>query len=352
MSFITVQTAAGVSAFVQDLHNAAQGGPPVDEETLALRMMASANADADFDSSHIKSPFATNGTNRVTLDAGTPGRFDAFANVMLSDLESPKAQVDKGLVPKPPPVVIEDPIFEDITVTRGFDWSGALKNLTYLKDAHSVCQMFTNILLLQTNPGGFNITKKAAQAFNVQAKLAYNAMCGPMAGVYNFSQGVSTKHTFDVPKNEVHDKLLATIFDGMGLDATHKKQIDSQIASFTTALKDVAMDGSPNTFDFALRFGLTRVTNVTADDENPIFVVEPATYFIYLKMDANAFKRSISKNNRQERITLKYEHVVTKFELNVERFLKLRPKYDAMMKMATGKSLKEYGDILNKPAKK
>ncbi|KAK2751287.1 hypothetical protein CKAH01_06473 [Colletotrichum kahawae] len=352
MSAITVETAAGVSAFVQDLHNAAQGGPPVDEETLALRMMATANADADFDSSHIKSVFATNGTNRVALDAGTPDRFDAFSDMMMADLETPKAQVDKGLVPKPPPVVIEDPITEDTSVAIGYDKSDALKNLTYLKDAHSVCQMFTNILLLQTNPGGFDITKEAAQAFNVQAKLAYNAMSGPMAGVYNFSQGVSTKHTFDVPKNEVHDKLLATMFDGMGLDTTHKKQIDSQIATFTTALKDVAMDGSPNTFDFALRFGLTPVTNITADDSNPVFAFEPITYLIYLKMDANAFKRSISKNNSQERITLKYEHVVTKFELNVERFLKLRPKYDAMMKKATGKSLKEYGDILNRPAKK
>ncbi|KAK4174152.1 hypothetical protein QBC36DRAFT_380432 [Triangularia setosa] len=354
MSGLSVEHAAGISAFVQELHNAAQGGPPAgDEETLALRMLASAHSDTDFDSSHITSPFSANDTTRVALDAGGAPRdkFDEFADLMLADLKSPQEQVDKGLVPKPPPVVVEDPIGNDI---QGYDKTEALKNFGYLKDAHSVCQMFTNIMLMKTNPGGFDITKEAAQAFNVQAKLAYNAMAGPMAGVYNFSQGVHTKHDFTIPKSQVHEKLLDTMFEGLRLDDNHKKEIDSQITNFVKALKNITIDGNHSTLDFALRFGLTPAVNITADPDPKmaIWAFEPTTYLIYLTMDANAFTKSISKNNSEERINLKYEHVVTKFELNVNAFLKQRPKYDAMFEKATGKTLQQYGNDLNKTAKK
>lgn len=348
MSGLSVEGAAAISAFVEELHNAAKGGPPVDEETLALRMLAAANTDADFDSSHITSPFSANATARVTLDAGDD-KFAKFASMMLGDLESPKEQVDKGSVPKPSPVIVEDPIGDEI---QGYDQKEAIKNFSYLKDAQSVCQMFTNIMLMQTNPGGFDITKEAAAAFNAQAKLAYNAMAGPMAGVYNFGQGVHTKHDFTIPKSQVHDKLLETMFEGMRLDDAHKKEIDSQISNFAKALKNITIDGKHSTLDFALRFGLTPAVNITADSSNPIWAFEPTTYLIYLTMDANAFTKSISKNNSEDRIQLKYEHVVTKFELNVDRFLKQRPKYNSMFETATGMNLKEYADKLNKPAKK
>ncbi|KAK2013308.1 hypothetical protein LZ32DRAFT_617665 [Colletotrichum eremochloae] len=348
MSGLNIEAAAKISAFVEDLYNAAQGGPPVDEETLALRMLATANADADFDSSRITSPFATNGTDRVALDVKTADRFDEFADEMKRDLLPPQEQVGNGKVPKPPPVVIEDPI----GVETGYDKAEALKNFGYLKDAHSVCQMFTNISLLQTNPGGFDITKEAAEAFNVQAKLAYNAMTGPMAGVYNFSQGVHTKFTFDIPKNEVHDKLLGTMFDGMRIDEAHKQEIDGRITAFTKGLQKIKVDGPKPTIDFALRFGLTPVTNITGDPQNQVLAYEPTTYLIYFTIDADSFRKCISKNNSEERIILNYEQVVTKFELNVDRFLKLRPKYDAMFAKATGMSLKAYGDKLNQSVKK
>jgi hypothetical protein len=207
-------------------------------------------------------------------------------------------------------------------------------------------------MLMQTNPGGFDITKEAVTAFNVQAKLAYNAMSGPMAVVYNFGEGVHTKHTFDVLKSEVHDKLLETMFNGMRLDDAHKKEIDSQITNFAKALKDISMDGAGSSLDFALRFGLTPVTNITGDATDPVLAFESTTYLIYLTMDANSSKKPISKNNNEERIKLTYEHVVTKFELNVDRFLKLRPKYDAMFNQVSEMSLTEYGDKLNKTVQK
>ncbi|KAH6842631.1 hypothetical protein B0I37DRAFT_436302 [Chaetomium sp. MPI-CAGE-AT-0009] len=345
MSGLTIEHAAAISAFVEELYGAAQGRPAVDEETLALRMLATANADADFDSSHIMSSFSANGTY------GGPARdrFDEFADMMLGDTESSKDQVDKKKVPKPPPVVVEDPVGE---VPPGYDRADAAKNFGYLKDAHSVCQMFTNIMLLKTHPDSFDITKDAGKAFNVQANLAYRAMTSSMATVYNFRQGVETNHDFTIPKGQVHEKLLETMFDGMGLDDGHKKQIDSQISNFVKALKDITIDGKDSTLDFALRFGLTPALNISADNSDPMLAYEPTTYLIYLTMDAKAFTKCISKHNTEERVNLKSKHVVTKFELNVNQFLKQRPKYELMIKKATGKSLKEYGDALNKTVKK
>jgi len=350
MSDLNVETAAAVSAFVQNLHNAAQGGHVVDEETLALRMLAQVNTDPDFDSSHITS-FSTNDNSRVVMDTGEPqNEFAAFKDLMMGDLKDPAEQIDMGMVPKPPPVVIEDPVGAG---TQGYDQNAALKNYGYLKDAQSVCQMFTNIMLMTTNPGGFDITKDAAAAFNIQAKLAYNAMAGPMAGVYNFSQGEHTTHNFgNLPQSEVHEKLLETMFDNMQLDEDHKKEIDSKITNFVKALNKIEVGGKHSTLDFALRFGLTPAINITASKAQPVWAFSPTTYLIYLKMDAHAYKQSISKNNSQNQVNLKYEHVITKFELNVDHFLKLRPKYDAMFKKATNLSLKEYSDKLSKPVKK
>jgi len=352
MSGLTVETAAGVSAFVEQLLNASRGGSPVDEETLALRMLASANGGEGFDSSHIKSLFGSDGGDRVAMDATAPPRdkFDEFADLMMSDLKPVKEVVASGGVPKPPPVVIEDVIVGDHAA--GFDKADAIKNFSYLKDAQSVCQMFINIMLIKIRPGGFNITSEAAEAFKVQAQLGYNAMAGPMAGVYNFSEGVKQSHTFVIPRSQVHEKLLGTMFDGMKLDAGQKAMIDSEITNFVKGLQNIQIDGAHSTVDFALRFGMTPVKNITGDAANPISVYEPMTYLIYLTMDAGAWSRAVSKNSSEEMITMKYEHVVTKFELNVDRFLQQRPKYDKMFETATGMSLKKYGDLLNKSVKK
>jgi hypothetical protein len=275
-------------------------------------------------------------------------RFDDLVDLMKGDTESAEHQVNNGKVPKPPPVVVEDPI----GVTTGYDKAKAEENFGYLKDAHSVCQIFTNIDLIKQHPKGFDITKEAAVAFNVQAKLAYNAMTGPMAGVYTFGEGVHTEHSFDILMSEIHEKLLETMFDGMGLDSNHKKQIDSQITNFVKALKNIEIGGDHSKLDFALRFGLVPATNISADDANPVYAFEPMTYLVYLTMDADAFKKSISKRNTQERIHFKYEHVVFKADLNPRYFLKFRPKYDKMIEKLTGKNLKAYSDALNKPVKK
>ncbi|KAK3348691.1 hypothetical protein B0T25DRAFT_569365 [Lasiosphaeria hispida] len=110
-------------------------------------------------------------------------------------------------------------------------------------------------MLIKTNPNGFDITKEAAKAFNIQAKLAYNAMAGPMAGVYNSGQGSRTPHNFRIPKSQVHEKLLETMFEGMRMDEAHKKEIDSQITNFVRGVTiSTAGDCQERAFQASLVF--------------------------------------------------------------------------------------------------
>lgn len=348
---LTVEDAAAISAFVQELHSRSIGAHPADEETLALRMLASANADADYDLTHVKSLDA-NANAPAAMDAGSgDAKFDQFVKLMMGDIKDPKDQVAEGLPPKAPPVVVHDVISDDPNLPK-YDLSGALANYQLLNDAHSVAQMFTNIMLTQIKPEGYDIIKEADVAFSTQASLAYKAMTGPMGGIYNFGQGQVKKFDMTVAKKDVHDNLLSGMFAGIKIDVEHKKQIDDQLTAFVASLQNITVGGTNPTVDWALRFGLTPGFNITADPANVVMAYQPTTYLIYLKLDANSWSKSISKNNSQDMIRLKYEQTITTCELNVNFFNKMKPKWEKMLLTATGKSLKEYGDMLNKPVKK
>lgn len=350
---LTLEQSAQIAALIQQLSSKGNDAQQVDEETLALRMLALSHSDADYKADQIEaapSAGADNSSNtRTAMAAGGGGDLDELLGLLTGDTKPSEEQVANGQVPKPPPVVIEDVLTDD--ANPGFDKKEAVKNYALLKDANSVVQILINIMLLKTNPDGFDITSQAAQAFNVQAKLAYNAMMS-MGGVYNFNAGSHTKHAFQIPKSQVHEKLLDTMFDGMRLEANYKKQIDAEITNFMKALKNIKVGGPNSTTDFALRFGLTPAVNIAVDGPDQIWQFEPITYLIYLKLDANSFNKFIDKKNSQDTIDFNYEHTVVKCELNPKNFLKMRPKYEAVCEKVMNMSLDKYGDMLNKKVTK
>jgi hypothetical protein len=346
---LTLENYTCIAAFLQQLESNGDAGQQIDEETLALRMLALSHSDADYNADHIQAAPTSDSNTRVAMAAGGGGDLNDLMKMLTSDTKSPEEQVADGQAPKPPPVVIEDVLTDDDEAS--YDKTEAKENFALLKDANSVIQILINIMLMQTNPEGFDITSQAAQAFNVQAKLAFNAMMA-MGGVYNFNAGVHTKHSFQIPKSQVHDKLLETMFDGMMLEASYKKQIDTEITNFIKALKNIKLDGPHSNTDFALRFGLTPAIDITAGGPEPIWQFEPITYLIYLKLDANSFNRVIDKKNSEDTIDFVYEHTVTKCELNPRNFRKMRAKYEAVCEKVMGMSLDKYGDMLNKKIKK
>jgi hypothetical protein len=337
---LTVETSAAISAFIQELTIKAEGGKAVDEETLALRMLASTHADADYDYSKIQSINPSN--ERVTASADGDDKFAQLAALMMGDTEPPADQVAKGQVPKAPPIAI----------LPGYNNVDVQTNYGTLMDATSMCQLYANLMQVQQKPEGFNITSEAGSAFNFQAKVGFDAMMGPMAGYYIFSSGSSQTYNNTIPRSDVHSALLGKIFDGFGFDKATHDSLDIQLTNFVAGLANIRSDNSPNnTFDFFLRLNLVPKRNVSGDDSDPVFIYQPTTYLVYMKMDANSFRQSTGKNSGVDKVTMKFTLTVTKCELNARKFEQNRAKFDKMFELVTGRNLKVYSELLNKQVK-
>lgn len=334
---LTVETSAAIGAFIQELHIRAEGGNPVDEETLALRMLASSSMSPDYDFSTIKSLNAGDGP--VTAAADSNNKFDQLMTMMMGDTKPTEEQVAAGQVPKPPPVVI----------LPGYTSADAANNYAILKDAHSMIQLYSNLMQVQQKPDGFNILTEAGSAFAYQAKTAYNAMMGPLAGYFMFSTGSQRQFENPVTQDQVHNNLLQKMFEGFGFDPSTIAALDVQLTSFVSGLKSISPEAKgPNTFDFSQLCGLCPRVNVTGDPSDPIYVYSPTTYLLYMKVDAVAFRQSTGKNSSTEKINFKFDLSVIKCELNTRKFEADRPKFDKIFEHVTSHNLRAYSDLLNK----
>ncbi|RYC57621.1 hypothetical protein CHU98_g8577 [Xylaria longipes] len=334
---LTIETSAAIGAFIQELHIRAEGGKPVDEETLALRMLASTHASPDYDYTTVRSLNPSDAP--VTASADGEDRFDKLAALMMGDTQPPETQAAEGQVPKAPPVV----------VLPGYTNQDVANNYGTLMDATAMCQLYANLMQVQQKPEGFNITSEAGVAYNFQAKMAFDAMMGPMAGYYIFGSGLSQTYNDTIPKNQVHEHLLGKLFDGFGFAADTKKQLDDPLSNFVAGLKNIHSQGNPNnTFDFMLRLNLVPRINVTGSDSDPIYVYQPTTYLIYMKIDATTFYQSTSKSGGEDRVTFKFTVTTTKCELNTRKFEQNRAKFDQMFMLVTEHNMRAYSELLNK----
>ncbi|KAF5667165.1 hypothetical protein FHETE_5868 [Fusarium heterosporum] len=335
---LNVESAAAISAFIQELSIKASGGKPVDEETLALRMLAAEHTSPDYDLSTIHSSSVRNGPSTASADGDD--KFAKLTELMMGDTKSPDEQVSSGQVPKPQPIVI----------LPGYDIGAVQSNYETLMDANSMIQLYSNLMQVQQKPDGFNITTEAAEAYNFQAKQAYDAMMGPLAGFFIFDTGSSQKINNTVPKDQVHDTFLSAVFDNFGFDKDTKAQLDGQLTTFTSGLSKIA-SGNANSIDFSLRLGLCPRKNVTADEENPIYVYQPTIFLIRMSFDTNSFYQSTGKKSGVDMITLNFNLSVTKCALNARKFEQNRPRFDKMFQLITNSNLKAYSDLLNKQLK-
>jgi len=338
---LTVETGAAIGAFIQELTIRAEGSKAVDEETLALRMLASANASPDYDFTTIKSLNVSDA--RVTASAADgDDKFDKLTALLMGDTKSPADQIAAGQVPKAPPIVL----------LPGYTNADVQNNYQSLMDATSMCQLYANLMQVQQKPEGFNITSEAGSAFNFQAKMAFDAMMGPMAGFFVFGSGTSQTYNDTIPKDQVHSNLLGKVFDGFGFDKATLDALDIQLTNFVGGLANTHTDNNPeNTFDFMLRLNLVPKRNVSGDDSDPTWIYQPTTYLIYMKIDAQTFRQSTGKNSGVDKVDFKFSLTVTKCELNARQFEQNRDKFDKIFQLVTGTNLRAYSALLNKQVK-
>ncbi|TGJ76417.1 hypothetical protein E0Z10_g10889 [Xylaria hypoxylon] len=333
---MTIETGAAIGAFIQELHIRGAGGKPVDEETLALRMLAATHASPDYDYTMVRSLNPSDAPVTAAADGGD--RFDKLAAMLMGDVKPAATQAAEGNVPKAPPVVVF-PSYTNQDVSN---------NYATLMDATATCQLYANLMQVAQKPEGFNITSEAGLAYNFQAKMAFDAMMGPMAGYYSFGSGLSQTYNDTIPKNQVHAHLLGKLFDGFSFDADTKTKLDAPLSNFVAGLKNIHSQGNPtNTFDFMLRLNLVPRINVTGSDSDPIYVYQPTTYLIYMKIDANTFYQSTSKSGGEDRITFKFSITTTKCELNSRRFEQNRATFDQLFMELTQNNMRTYSELLN-----
>ncbi|KAI0436576.1 hypothetical protein F4803DRAFT_541765 [Xylaria telfairii] len=334
---LTVETSAAISAFIQELHIRAQGGKPVDEETLALRMLASTHASPDHDYSTVRPLNPSNVP--ATASAGGDDKFDKLVELMMGDTKPAETQVSEGLIPKAPPVA----------VLPGYSNADVANNYALLMDASSMAQLYANLMQVQQKPEGFNITSEASAAYNFQAKMAYDAMMGPMAGYFVFGSGLSQTYNDTIPRNQIHKHLLGKLFDQFEFDDATKKQLDTPLVNFVAGLSNIHSQDNPgNTMDFSLRLNLVPRRNVTGSDSDPVYVYQPSTYIIYMQIEAKTFWQSIGKSGGEDRVNFKFNMTTTKCELNAKKFEESREKFDQIFTLVTDNNMRAYSELLNK----
>ncbi|KAH8634191.1 hypothetical protein IG631_09591 [Alternaria alternata] len=335
---LTVDSVAAIQAMIQELHIRAEGGNSVDEETLALRMLAATSAEHDYDLSQVRRLDDGQAPGPVTASADRDDKFNQLAELMMGNTKTPDQQLAEGKIPTTSPVVVMDP----------YSKQNAGSNFATLKDAHSMIQLYSNLMQVQQKPTGFNITSEAASGFAFQARQAYNAMMGPLAGYYNFSLGSVQKYSNQLERNQIHDDFLGKVFDGFGFDKATLAALDTKLTTFVSAIKGINPGGTQaSTWDFSQMLGLCPKLNITGDDSDPEWVFNPTTFLLYMQVDAKTFRESVSKNSSVDKVNFNFQLTVTKCELNIRRFEADRVKFDKMFKLVTNHNLSAYSDLLN-----
>lgn len=337
---LTLEASAAIGAFMHQLTIQAEGGQPVDEETLALRMLASVNGASDSDLSDIRPLSADNAP--VTADAGGNDKFDKLVSLMMGDTQPTAEQVAQGQVPMPPPIALL-PAFTDDRILANYDT---------LMDAQSMVQLYSRLMQVQQKPDGFDITTEAPMAFNFQAKAAYDAMMGPLAGFYNFGLGSMQTYSNTIPRGDIHGNLLGKIFDNFGFDPDTINKLDGQLTNFVAGLAGVNTDNNPtNTIDFCQIFGLCPGRNLVGDGKPEHMIYQPTTFMIYLKIDAHSFRQSLGKDSSIDKVDFNFSMIVTRCELNVSKFNQCKDKFDKIFQFLTQKNLRAYSQLANKQIK-
>ncbi|KAL2072801.1 hypothetical protein VTL71DRAFT_12144 [Oculimacula yallundae] len=335
---LTVESAAAIQAFIQQVQVRAEGGNDVDEETLALRMLASESAEPSYNLSQIQPESGVGSVGPVTAGADGSDMFNLLTKLMMGDTKPPQEQVTAGVVPKPAPVVVAGPSSAN---------RDAQAQYAALKDVHSMINLYSNIMQVQQNPDGFNITSETATALAFQAKMAYNAIMGPCAGFYNFSRSEVQKYQNTISRDQLHAGFLGKVFKGFGFDQATMNALDTMLTTFVSAIKGINTGSSdPSTYDFCQILGLCPKFNITGNDLDPVWVYSPNTSLLYMKIDPTSFRQSLDKS--VDSVDFKFELTVTKCELRVDNFERNRDRFDKMFSITTGHNLREYSNLLNK----
>jgi hypothetical protein len=335
MEAITVPESHAVAAMMSALEVKANTGEQPSDHHVALSMLAAQNGGG------VDHPLVSRlAASNDTTPAVGADKFDQLTALLMGSTDSPDQQVKDGQIPQPPV----------ISVPPGYSDADAINSYASVQDAQSMCQLYASMLFVSAGKI-YDITQTgdAQMGFAAQAKYAYNAMMGPMAGFYIFSSGTTSTYDNTMNKSDVHGNFLGEIFGPYGFDAATTKSLDDMLTNFTQAIPGLTAGSPGQTIDHCLRFSLCPRKDIAGDGSKIVF--QPTTYIVYMKIDADSYSQSVSKHNSVDKVHFKMQYTVVKCELNVKAYEAKRDKFDKIFNMVTKKNLREFSQLLNKEPK-
>ena len=198
------------------------------------------------------------------------------------------------------------------------------------------------------------IESEVLQAYADQADSAYNAMVGPLAGFYIFSEGELQvfKQIFDGA--DFHLGFLRELFKGFDLSDDAIKSLEKVLTNFASSVGQYKFEqlSEWQTVNRVLKINTTPAVNMSGNDDGPEYLYPAVTTLIYMKITAKAWKTVMSKwqgGGEVEHIDFEMYWTATKCTLNTEWYNTSKPKFDKIMQFVTEKDLEAFGAMLDQP---
>ncbi|KAI1275184.1 hypothetical protein F5Y07DRAFT_370745 [Xylaria sp. FL0933] len=286
-------------------------------------------------------------------DFTSSGPVTAGADVTLNDIvaqlnaaaSGTDEQIRAGKVPMP----------QNVGILPPYDEPSVGRNYEYLVEMSSIVSLYTaiynaNARTNRGHPQPYDVTdaKEAARAIADMANSAYNVMTGPLAGIFNFSSGVQTTFRKEMSKTSVHLEFLSELFKGFSLTKPVLTQLDTILTKFIDSLSTITVEtgSTNNTVDETIFVHQVMRLNVSGDEDNPVWVFQPRTRIIYMHIDDSTWHWATNKADHTS-YAFNMRYVVADCDLNVNKYLASKDKLEAVFKTVSGKSLSEFGKLIN-----
>ena len=344
------------------------GIPPIDLEVVSLvasrieQLAQRAEAqNSIIDNKAAKSVLAVSALSAVSPFGAAadlpaiPGgdKFTELLNMMKDATKPPAVQAAAGNVPTSTVVSLKP----DTNYLKG----DRLTNWNANQGMLSLAQLWSGFLDMENrqkrgHPEPYKITvdSEALQAYADQADSAYNAMTGPLAGFYIFSEGALQTFRKRLDRAEFHVGFLEQIFKGFDLSDGALKGLDTILTNFASGVGQYRLDQNSEgkTINRVLKINTVPAVNISGDESDPQYVYPAITTLIYMRITAKAWKMAMSKwqgGGEVEHIDFEMNWTATKCTLNTDLYNTAKPKFDRIIDFVTGKNLEAFGASLDNP---
>ncbi|KAH7028128.1 uncharacterized protein B0I36DRAFT_351549 [Microdochium trichocladiopsis] len=240
----------------------------------------------------------------------------------------------------------------------------------HLVSASSIAHLYTAILLVnqvvQNGAGSelwnVNEADEAIVALSNTASAAYRAMMGPLMGLYSIKNTTASTYNRTMPRGQVHGRFLDEFLREYGpLPREQLDVLDEVLTDYVRSVGGIPVTPEQqSTVDQVFRVNRVVRVNVSGDDRYPVWVLQPQTRLVHLKINIVTWAQAVQKKNAKraksqmekpdgrppgpdENVKIAMDITVVDAVLNVEEYLRHRAKFEDIIQTLTGRDLHTFG---------